>query len=78
MGNVNFQKDKITTMLGLILTLSSLAVLLLPTFIEVKKDMTDIWYMPVGIGALGILLIISPDTIIRGANKGIDKFNKNK
>lgn len=76
MKNVNLEKDKVTTILGLILVLSAVAVLLLPAFIDVKKDMTDIWYLPVGVGAVGVLLIISPDTIIRGANKGIDKIDK--
>ena len=76
MGNANFNKDKVTTLLGLILVLSALAVLLLPVFINVKKDMIDIWYLPASIGGIGVLLIISPDTIIRGANKGIDKINK--
>ena len=76
MKNVNLEKDKVTTILGLILVLSAVAVLLLPVFIEVKKDMTEKWYLPVGIGVLGVLLIISPDTIIRGANKGIDKIDK--
>lgn len=71
-------KDPITSTLGLILVLSAVVVLFAPVFIEVKKDLTSMWYLPVGMAAVGILLIVSPDTIVRGANKGIDKYTGDK
>lgn len=67
-------KDPITSTLGLILVLAAVVVLFAPVFVEVKKDLTSMWYLPVGIGFAGVLLIISPDTLVRGANKGIDKY----
>jgi energy-coupling factor transporter transmembrane protein EcfT len=83
MKNANFQKDKVTTILGLILTIPSvlclIGVLILTVFIEIKIDFKDLIYVAgglLGVAILGILLIISPDTIIKGANKGIGKFDK--
>lgn len=67
-------KDPITSVLGLVLVLAAVVVLFAPVFVEVKKDLTDMWYLPVGIGVFGALLILSPDTLVRGANKGIDKY----
>ena len=67
-------KDPITSTLGLILVLAAVVVLFAPVFVEVKKDLTSMWYLPVGMAAVGLLLILSPDTLVRGANKGIDKY----
>lgn len=71
-------KDPVTTKLGLALVIPALIVLLAPVFVEVKKDLTDVWYIPVGILVLGVLLVVSPDTIVRGANKGVDKYMGDK
>jgi protein-S-isoprenylcysteine O-methyltransferase Ste14 len=75
MKNANFKKDPITTVLGLILVLAAVAVVLAPAFVDVKKDFTTMWYIPAIIGGTGVLLILSPDTIIRGANKSIDRYS---
>lgn len=71
-------KDPITSVLGLILVLASVVVVFAPAFVEVKKDFTEMWYIPAIICSVGILLIISPDTLARGANKGIDKYTSDK
>ena len=67
-------KDPITTKLGLVMVGIALLMVTAPGFIEVKKDFIEMWWIPAIIGGLGILLILSPDTIVRGANKGVDKY----
>jgi uncharacterized membrane protein HdeD (DUF308 family) len=63
-------KDPVTTILGIILALVGVAVCLFP-------DITSVpWYVGAGVGVVGILLVISPDTLIFGAKKGIDKYSK--
>ena len=85
MKNVNFEKDKITTILGLILTVPSvlclIGILLMTVFVDIKIEFKDLIYIAGGLLSvviLGILLIISPDTIIKGANAGIGKVKNKK
>jgi len=63
-------KDPVTTILGAILVLTGGAVALFPHITSVP------WYVGAGVGAFGTFLIISPDTLIFGARKGIDKYSK--
>lgn len=61
-------KDPVTTILGIIIALAGLVVALFP-------DITSVpWYVGAGVGAFGVFLVISPDTLIFGAKKGIDKY----
>jgi multidrug efflux pump subunit AcrB len=76
MKNVNLKKDPITTILGMLLVLAAVLVVLAPAFVDVKKDFTAMWWIPAIIGGVGVLLMLSPDTIVRGANKGIDKYTE--
>lgn len=82
MKNANFNKDKVTTMLGIILFIFAIigytCMLLAPYIVDVPKEFTDKhWYIPhvflVAMLLLSFTAIISPDTIVRGVNKGIDK-----
>lgn len=61
-------KDPVTTILGIILVLAGGAVSLFPHITSVP------WYVGAGVGAFGAFLIISPDTLIFGAKKGINKY----
>jgi hypothetical protein len=63
-------KDPVTTILGVILVLTCGAVALFPHITSVP------WYVGAGVGAFGTFLIISPDTLIFGAKKGIGKYSK--
>lgn len=67
-------KDPITTKLGLLMVGIALLMVTAPGFIEVKKDFVEMWYIPAVIGGLGLLLILSPDTIVKGAKKASDRF----
>jgi hypothetical protein len=58
-------KDPVTTILGIILVIAGGAVALFPHIKRVS------WY-----GSFGTFQIISPDTLIFGARKGIDKYGK--
>jgi hypothetical protein len=67
-------KDPSTTRLGVGMVVIALGLIVAPGFMEVKKDFTEMWYIPAVIGGLGLLLMLSPDTIVRGANKASDRF----
>jgi hypothetical protein len=73
MENINPSKNPITTIGGSIAILLALLMYALPMFMEVKKDFTEHWYIPLGMLCVGVLLVLSPDSIVRGANKAIDK-----
>jgi hypothetical protein len=63
-------KDPVTTILGAILVLTGGAVALFPHITSAP------WHVGAGVGTFGAFLIISPDTLIFGAKKGIDKYSK--
>lgn len=71
--NANPQKNPITTILGLVMSLISLLIWVAPMFVEVKKDYTTMWYIPTGILVSGILLIGAPDKLFSGLGKVVDK-----
>ncbi len=73
MENLNPKKNPITTIPGLCFIMLGLLMYALPIFVEVKKDFTEIWWIPLLVITIGTVLIFSPDTIVRGANKAIDK-----
>lgn len=82
MKNFNFNKDLITSLLGLLLVVGGLfpllLVLIIPMFYPVLKDISSLWWIFAGITVVGIFLVISPDTLIYGAKKGIDKVGDSK
>ncbi len=74
MENANPKKNPITTVTGALFIVISLLMYALPMVMTVHKDFTDRWYIPLIPVAIGVLLIFSPDSIVTGANKTIDKF----
>jgi hypothetical protein len=68
----NNTKDPVTTILGIIIALCGLVVALFPDITSVK------WYVGAGVGVFGCFLVISPDTLIFGAKKGIGKYTDKK
>lgn len=74
MDNLNPKKNPITTIPGMLFIFLGLLMYALPMFMEVKKDFTEQWYIPPLVIAVGTVLIFSPDTIVRGADKTIDRF----
>lgn len=71
--NSNPKKNPITSIPGMMFIFLGLLMYALPMFIEVKKDFTEVWYVPLLVITVGVVLIYSPDTLVRGANKVIDK-----
>jgi hypothetical protein len=62
MKNVSFKENPITSTIGLILILISVALLTLPYFMELKEEV--VWYIPTGLGAVGILFLLAPDKLV--------------
>ncbi len=73
MKNINPKINPVTTVLGFLFIVLGLLMYALPMFIEVKKDFTEVWYVPLLVITIGTVLIFSPDTLVRGANKAINK-----
>lgn len=78
MENANPKINPVTTYLGLAMAI--IAVIMLCTlviaevFLKVSTDLPKyVWYTPGGILILGLILILSPDSIARVFNKGADK-----
>lgn len=60
--NLNFGKNPITNILGIILTIVGTALYVIPYFYEPKHD-PNVW-IPAAIGAVGLLLLLSPDSLV--------------
>ena len=60
--NVNPKQNPITTIIGGVLIIVSLILFIVPVFVETVEEVN--WYMPTGIGVVGILLLLSPDTLL--------------
>jgi hypothetical protein len=60
--NMSVKKNPITGILGIILTLVGTALYVIPYFYDTKSE-PNIW-VPAGIGAVGLLLILSPDSLV--------------
>jgi uncharacterized membrane protein len=73
MENLNPKTNPITTFLGSLFIALGLLMYALPMFIEVKKDFTEVWYVPLLVITIGACLIFSPDTLVVGAKKAINK-----
>ena len=65
-----FNKSNI---IGCILFVIGLMIYVLPIFIDVKKDYTEMWYIPFGFSVSGIGFLLIPDKIITGLGKIIDR-----
>jgi hypothetical protein len=76
MKNFDLKENKITTIAGVIFLLISILMYVMPMFFEVKKDFTEKWYVPLIPMAIGVLLMRSPDTIVKGTGKAINKLTK--
>jgi len=60
---------EITTAIGIICCILSVAMYALPMFIEVKKDFTDNWGVPLTFGLVGLGLIGIPDELFGSLGK---------
>lgn len=78
MENLNPTKNPITTIPGLLFIILGFLMYALPMFFDLKKDFSEMWYAPLLVIGVGTLLIFSPDSIVRGANKAIDKVSGDK
>ena len=58
----NVKDGKVTTFLGCILILVSVFFYIVPMFNE--EMLEPEWYVPLVIGAVGLLLLLSPDTLV--------------
>lgn len=69
----NIKQSPITTIIGVVLIAFFFFLFIAPMFFEVKKDYTAIWWVPWLFLISGGLFIISPDTIVFGARKIINR-----
>jgi RsiW-degrading membrane proteinase PrsW (M82 family) len=60
--NLSFDKNPITNILGVILTIVGTALYVIPYFYEPKSE-PNVW-VPAGIAAVGLLLLLSPDSLV--------------
>lgn len=77
MKNLNPFTNPITTISGVLFILLGLFMYALPMVMVVHKDFTAVWWgplIPIGVGAL---FVLSPESLVRGADKTIDKFTDN-
>lgn len=58
----NVKDGKVTTVIGCILILVSVCFYLVPMFDESAVEPE--WYVPIIMGAVGLLLLLSPDTLV--------------
>lgn len=73
MENLNPKKNPITTIPGMLFIFLGLTMYAAPMFVTVKKDFTEIWWVPLLVITVGTVLIFSPDKFVKGADKVIDK-----
>lgn len=71
--SANLKKDPITTIAGIIFVIISILMYVLPMFMEVGKDFTEKWYVPLIPLIVGVYLMRSPDSIIRFGNRAAAK-----
>jgi hypothetical protein len=76
-ANFDPTKNPITTGMGLITFVLALAMGAY-MFFNPKPEVIKLWYIPTIVGSIGILLVLSPDTLVYGAKKGIDKVTEGK
>jgi hypothetical protein len=62
--NLNPKKNPFTSYLGMVMSCVSMLMFTAPLFFTLKKDMYDLWYVPTAIGCVGLLLLLSPDTLV--------------
>jgi len=72
MKHISFKNNPYTTILGLIVTLIGLALFTLPYFVELQESVE--WYQSAGCFAVGILLLLSPDTLLGIIKKRSDSI----
>lgn len=61
-SNTSFKENPITSILGLFFCIIASVVFIAPMFMETVDEIQ--WYIPCGIGVVGILLLLSPDTLV--------------
>ena len=60
---------EITTAIGIVCCILSITMYALPMFIDVKKDFTDNWGVPLTFGLVGLGLIGIPDELFGSLGK---------
>jgi hypothetical protein len=66
---MNKRVIEISTILGISCCVLSIAMCALPMFIELKKDFTDNWGVPLTFGLVGLGLIGIPDELFGSLGK---------
>jgi hypothetical protein len=78
MENANPTKNPVTTIIGIVLIAFALFVWGATMFFDVKEEFTKLWWVPILILISGFLFVLSPDTLVYGVKKGIDKASNEK
>lgn len=61
-NNINPLKNPVTTVLGMLLLVIAIGMFIVPMFYEVKEQLN--YWIPTGIGLLGICFLLIPDAVI--------------
>ena len=62
--NANPKVNPLTTYFGLFMSFISMVMFTTPLFIDLKKDIYEMWYIPTAIGTVGLLMLLAPDTLV--------------
>lgn len=60
--NINPFKNPVTTLLGMLLLVIAIGMFIVPMFYEVKETLN--YWIPTGIGLLGICFLLIPDAVV--------------
>lgn len=61
-NNINPLKNPVTTLLGMLLLVIAIGMFIVPMFYEVKETLN--YWIPTGIGLLGICFLLVPDAVV--------------
>lgn len=60
--------------IGVLFSLLGLVMYTLPLFIDVKKDFTEQWYLPLVLTTFGIVIAYDPNLLVSKFSKASDKI----
>lgn len=70
-SNIDPRKNPTTSVLGFLMICLAMALYALPLFITLKAPVE--WYMPIGLGVIGLSLLLIPDDLKTALARLINK-----
>lgn len=71
------QLDQYSTILGVICIVMAVVMFWLPMFIDLKKDLIEQWWWPVGTFAIGVGMIFSKESFFKALNNFFTRKSNN-